>query len=152
LNLEFLPAWLIWFLIGIGLAFLELQMPGFIVLFFGVGCWAVAGALLIWPLTATQQILLFMAATVVSIVLLRRWMMRVFRGASSENKEDGLDDFPKGVRVKVAHRITPHENGRILHRGTFWDATADEEIEEGEIVEIVRFAEDSRQIFFVKRA
>ncbi len=152
MNLEFLPAWLIWFLIGIGLAFLELQMPGFIVLFFGVGCWAVAGALLIWPLTVTQQILLFMAATVVSIVLLRRWMMRIFRGASSGNTEDGLDDFPKGVRVKVAHRITPHENGRILYRGTFWDATADEEIEEGEIVEIVRFAEDSRQIFFVKRA
>ncbi len=152
MNLDFLPAWLIWFLLGIGLAFLELQMPGFIVLFFGVGCWAVAAVLIIWPLTVTQQILLFMATTVVSIVLLRKWMMRIFRGVSSGNKDDGFDDFPRGARVKVAHRITPHENGRILFRGTLWDATADEEIEEGEIVEIIRFAEDSRQIYFVRKA
>ena len=55
-------AWLIWFLLGIGLAFLELYMPGFIVLFFGVGCWIVAGTLLILDLTITQQLIVFIAA------------------------------------------------------------------------------------------
>ena len=145
------PVWLIWFVLGIVLAFLELQMPGFVVLFFGLGCWTVAGALLIWPLTMTQQVMLFIAATIVSIVLLRRWLMRIFRGLSADRSREAFDDFPKGAHVTVAKRITPEVNGRILFRGTLWDAAADEEIEQDETVEIIRFAGDSRQVFFVKK-
>jgi membrane protein implicated in regulation of membrane protease activity len=152
LNLgSIFSAWLIWFLLGIGLAFLELQMPGFIVLFFGVGCWVVAGALLIWPLSVTQQILVFIVATIVSIALLRKGLMKIFRGISAGRTEAGFDDFPKGARVRVVQRITPQTNGRIQYRGTFWDAAADQEIEAGETVEIIRFAGDSRQVFFVKK-
>jgi membrane protein implicated in regulation of membrane protease activity len=152
LNLNSIfPAWLIWFLLGIGLAFLELQMPGFIVLFFGVGCWVVAGALLIWPLTLTQQILIFIVATIVSIALLRKWLMKIFRGLSAGRTEADFDDFPKGAHVQVVQRITPQVNGRIQFRGTFWDAAADEEIEPDATVEIVRYAGDSRQVFFVKK-
>jgi membrane protein implicated in regulation of membrane protease activity len=144
-------AWLVWFLLGVGLAFLELQMPGFIVLFFGIGCWVVAGALLIWPLTLTQQVLLFLVGTIVSIVLLRTWLMRVFRGFSSDRAETDFDDFPKGEHVKVIERISPQTNGRIRFRGTFWDAAADDEIEKDETVEIIRYAGSSRQVFFVKK-
>ena len=145
------PAWLIWFVLGIGLAFLELQMPGFVVLFFGVGCWVVAGALLIWPLTVAQQILLFIVATIVSIVSLRKWLMRIFRGLATDRSSKDFDDFPAGAHVTVARRITPEVNGRILFRGTLWDATADQVIEPDETVEIVRFAGDSHQVFFVRK-
>jgi len=142
--------WLIWFLLGIGLAFLELQLPGFIVLFFGIGCWVVAGALLIWELSLAQQVLLFMVGTIASIVLLRKMLMRMFRGLSKDGEAD-FDDFPHGVHVKVVKRITPTVNGRIHYRGTPWDAVAEEEIEEGETVEIVRYANGARQVFFVKK-
>jgi hypothetical protein len=47
--------WLIWLVVGMGLAFLELFMPGLVIIFMALGCWIVAGALLIWPLTLTQQ-------------------------------------------------------------------------------------------------
>lgn len=144
-------AWLIWFLLGIGLAFLELFMPGFIVLFFGVGCWIVAGTLLILDLTITQQIIVFIASTITSIVLLRRMVIRIFRGFAIDHEQNDFDDFPLGVRVKVAQRISPQSNGRIHYRGTFWDAAADEEIGEGEQVEIMRFVDNSRQVFFVKK-
>jgi membrane protein implicated in regulation of membrane protease activity len=142
--------WLIWFLLGVVLAFLELLLPGFIVLFFGIGCWVVAGALLIWDLSVTQQVMLFIIGTIASILLLRKLLMRVFRGAARDGDAD-FDDFPHGAHVKVVRRITPAVNGRIYHRGTPWDAAADEEIEEGATVEIVRYANGARQVFFVKK-
>ncbi|MFW6054929.1 MAG: NfeD family protein [Thermodesulfobacteriota bacterium] len=143
--------WLIWFVVGIGLAFLELFMPGFVVIFMALGCWIVAGGLLIWPLTVTQQVLLFIVGTVVSIVLLRTWFMRTFRGIASDKAQTGFDDFPQGVHVQVVKGISPNTNGRIQFRGTLWDASADEEINEGETVEIVSYAGDSRQVYFVRK-
>jgi membrane protein implicated in regulation of membrane protease activity len=146
----FLSAWLVWFILGIVLAFVELIMPGFIVIFFGVGCWAVAGVLLIVPLTAAQQVLLFIAATIVSIVLLRKWSLRIFRGGSSQAQKD-YDDFPAGARAQVVERISPQARGRIQFRGSFWDAASDEEIEKDQVVEILRFVDDSHQVYFVKK-
>lgn len=146
-----ITAWLIWFVAGIALAFLELQIPAFIIVFFGLGCWVVAGALLIWQLSLTQQFLLFIVATILSIVLLRKWLMKIFRGRFADQSEMGFDDFPKGVHVPVMQRITPEVNGRIQFRGTLWDAAAEEAIEKDETVEILRFAGDSRQVFFVKK-
>lgn len=143
--------WLIWFILGIAMAFLELQMPGFIILFLGLGCWVVAGVLLIWPLTVTQQVLLFIVSSIAAIVLLRKWLMRIFQGRSSNQAETDYDDFPKGVHVEVVQPIIPPATGRIRFRGTLWDAAADENIEKGEIVEIVRYAGNSRQIYFVKK-
>ena len=143
--------WLIWFLFGIGLAFLELYLPGFIVLFFGVGCWFVAAALLLWDLSLNQQILIFLTATIVSILLLRKWVMQTFRGASSDKQDDDFDDFPSGEHVKVMKTITPSEYGRIQHRGTAWYATAEETIEQGSTAEIVRFADNSHQVYFVRK-
>jgi inner membrane protein len=148
-ELNFSP-WLIWFLLGIGMAFLELALPGFIVLFFGIGCWVVAGALLIWDLSLTQQVLVFIAGTIASIVLLRKLLMNMLHGQSRPGASE-FDDFPHGVHAKVVKRITPTANGRIHHRGTLWDAAADEEIEEGATVKLVRYANGARQIFFVKK-
>jgi inner membrane protein len=152
LNLNSIfSAWLIWFLLGIGFAFLELQMPGFIVLFFGIGCWIVAGSVIIWELTVAQQITIFILGTIASIVLLRRLLMRIFRGMSSNTADEGFDDFPKGVRVKVIRSISPEINGRIKYRGVPWDAASDEKIMEGETVEIIRYTDNSRMVFFVKK-
>jgi inner membrane protein len=150
MEVEF-SAWLIWFIAGIGLAFLELLMPGFVVLFMGVGCLVVATVLLVWPLTVTQQVLLFIVATIASIVLLRSWLMNIFRGMSSAGSKEDFDDFPRGARVKVVRRITSQARGRIHYRGTLWDAAAEEDIEEGETAEIVSFAGSSRQIFLVRK-
>jgi len=129
MNLQTLiTPWLIWFLLGIGLAFLELYLPGFIVLFFGIGCWITAGALLLLELSLSQQILIFITSAVASLLLLRKWLMRVFRGASSDAPDDDFDDFPLGKHVKVLKTITPADFGRVEYRGTSWYAAADETI------------------------
>ncbi len=143
--------WLIWFILGIVMAFLELQMPGFVILFLGLGCWVVAAVLLIWPLTLTQQMWLFIVASIAAILLLRKWLMQVFQGRSSSQAETDYDDFPKGAHVEVVQSIIPPATGRIRFRGTLWDAAADENIKEGEMAEIIRYAGNSRQIYFVKK-
>ena len=143
--------WLIWFLLGIGLAFFELYLPGFIVLFFGIGCWVTAGTLLLWDMSLSLQKLLFITSAVASLLLLRKWLMRVFRGASSDKPDEGFEDFPQGVHVTVLKTITPANYGRIQYRGTTWDAAADETIEAGNTVEIIRYADNSNQIYFVRK-
>jgi membrane protein implicated in regulation of membrane protease activity len=146
-----LTPWLIWFLVGVGLAFLELQLPGFVVLFFAIGCWFVAGALLVWDLSLTQQLILFLVGSVVSLIGLRRVLKNIFLGTSSDG-EDGVDDLPLGMRVRVAEKISPPLAGKVHYRGSYWDATADEGIPSGEIVEIMGFSDHSRSTFRVRKA
>lgn len=149
-DILFTP-WLIWFLLGIGLALLELFLPGFILLFFGIGCLLTAGALLLWDLSLSQQLLLFIVTSVTSLLLLRQWLTRIFRGAASNQQGGDFDDFPHGVHVQVLKTITTAKHGRIQYRGTAWYATADQTIESGSTVEILRYADNSNQIFFVRK-
>ncbi len=143
--------WLIWFVSGVVLAFVELMAPGIIIIFFGIGCWIVAAVLLIFSITLSQQIFLFIVASILSIVFLRKWFIKIFKGVSSDKTEADYDDFPKGAKVEVVKAISPQENGRIKFRGTLWDAASDEVIDEGEIVELLKYAGNSHQIFFVKK-
>jgi inner membrane protein len=149
MNIAF-PPWLIWFLIGIGLAFLELQLPVFVLIFFGIGALVTSGVLLAVDLSITQQVMLFLAGSILSLVGLRKVMIKVFQGESSD-AADELDAPPVGVRVKVVRPISPAMPGKISYRGSFWGATADEPIETGETAEIIGFEAPSRSIFRVRK-
>lgn len=145
------PAWLIWFILSVVIAFLELYLPGFILLFFAIGCLSTAAALLVLDIGLTQQILIFLITSITSLLFLRKWMIRTFRGTSSSNNDDDFDDFPYGVQVQVLQKISPRKAGRIQYRGTAWDAVADESIEQGETAEIVSFSGNSKQTFVVRK-
>lgn len=148
---ELLTPWLIWFLLGIALACSELFLPAFILFFFGIGCLGVAGVLLFWDITLNQQLLVFLLLTIGSLVFLRKTLIRIFRGARTDSLDKDFDDFPYKERVVVLKAILPPNTGRVQHRGTAWDALADEAIEAGETVEIVGHAENSRQTFRVSK-
>ncbi len=143
--------WLIWLLIGVALAFIELSMPGLIVIFFGVGALITSLALMVWTLDLNTQITIFISSSVLSLFLLRHWLKRVFYGQKSPGDRDGFDDFPRGVRVKVTRDISPREQGRIAYRGADWYATAEEDIVTGTTVEIVAYADASHQVFWVQK-
>lgn len=145
------PTWLIWFILSVVVAFLELYLPGFILLFFAIGCLSTALALLVLDINLTQQILVFLITSITSLLLLRKWMMRTFMGASSSSHGSDFDDFPYGVHVQVLQKISPQKSGRIQYRGTAWDAVADENIEPGETAEIVKFSGNSKHIFVVRK-
>ena len=146
-----ISSWLPWFLAAIAFATLELFLPIFIFLFFGIGCLGVALALLVFDIPFSQQLVIFLIVTISSLLLLRKWMMGIFRGVTADRTDKDFDDFPYGERVQVLRAIHPPQSGRVQHRGTAWDAVADEDIEAGATVEIINYAANSRQTFQVRK-
>ncbi|PTN37509.1 NfeD family protein [Desulfonatronum sp. SC1] len=146
-----ISSWLPWFLAAIAFATLELFLPVFVFLFFGIGCLGVALALLVFDIHLSQQLVIFIIVTISSLVMLRKWMMGIFRGVTTDRTDKDFDDFPYGERVQVLRDINPSQPGRIQHRGTAWDAVADESIEAGTTVEIIGYAATSRQTFQVRK-
>ncbi|MBW8039485.1 MAG: NfeD family protein [Planctomycetes bacterium] len=135
---DFLKPELIWFLVGLTLLILEFIMPGLIVAFFGVGAWIVAIICLFIDISLNTQLLIFIVSSVLSLLLLRKWLKGIFMGhiASKQNMRENLEEFI-GHRAVVKERIVPNGRGKVEFHGTDWQAEADEEIAEGTAVEII---------------
>jgi membrane protein implicated in regulation of membrane protease activity len=135
---DFLQPELIWFLIGLALLLLEFALPGLIVFFFGVGACIVAVVCLFVDISINAQLLIFIIASVSSLLLLRKWLTGIFRGhiTSKQNIKVNLEEFV-GQRAVVVKKITPKLPGKIEFRGTRWEALADQDIDKGAVVEII---------------
>jgi len=135
---DFLKPELIWFLVGLVLLLLEFILPGLIVAFFGVGAWVVALVCLFIDIPVNAQLLIFIVSSVLSLLLLRKWLKGVFMGhvVSKQDVKENLEEFV-GQRAVVKERIVPNGRGKVEFRGTDWQAEADEEIAEGAAVKII---------------
>ena len=138
---DFLRPELIWFLIGLVLLVIEFIMPGFIIGFFGAGAWIVAIVCFFSVYVQSSinvQLILFIIASVMSLLLLRKWLKGVFIGhvKSLQDTTQDLKEFI-GERAVVKEKITPKAGGKVELHGTNWEAEADEEIAEGAVVRIV---------------
>ncbi|UCC97673.1 MAG: NfeD family protein [Phycisphaerales bacterium] len=135
---DFLTPEIIWFLVGLLLLLFEFALPGLIVGFFGVGAWIVAVVCLITEIGINAQLLIFIASSVLSLALLRRWLKGVFLGhaGSKQDLKHNLEEFV-GQRAVVTEKIAPKLGGKVEFHGSNWEAQADEELAEGTAVEIV---------------
>jgi membrane protein implicated in regulation of membrane protease activity len=135
---EWLSPELIWFLVGLLLLFIEMIVPGLVIIFFALGAWTVAAVCLFTALSLNAQLALFIIISVLSLVLARSWVKGIFTGyvTSRQKVDEDLNDF-LGQRVVVTERITPKLPGKVEFHGAPWLATADEEIDEGIVVEII---------------
>jgi membrane protein implicated in regulation of membrane protease activity len=131
---------LYWLIIGVMLFFLELAVPGFILFFFALG--ALVTALVAWlsPISLVWQLAIFIAASLVSLLALRNLIQKKMIAPASEGSDEDEDvmGVVSGGKGVVSMTIVPPAEGRIKYGGTSWRAIADEKIEEGEIVAIVR--------------
>jgi len=129
---------LIWFLVGVTFFLLELAAPALVLLFFGIGAWVVAGVYLVTPIHLNVQLILFMAASLVSLALLRRWLKGIFSGyvKSRQDATQELEDLI-GKHAIVKERIAPKLAGRVELHGSDWTAQADQEIAVGTPVEVI---------------
>lgn len=129
-----------WFLIGLGVMLVELALPGFVIIFFGIGAWITA--LFVWLgflESLNAQLIAFLGASIVSLVALRGWLQRTLQGRVSDQElsETRLDDFI-GHKAKVTVAISPDTtDGRVDFRGTEWAATAKVAIASDATVRIV---------------
>ncbi len=125
----------IWFLIGLGLLLLELVLPGLVILFFGVGAWVTALACVIHDFSLNWQILIFLVASLLGLVLLRKYLRRKFFGKKSGEPEDQLEEFIG----RKARAIGDFQDGigKIEFKGTQWSAHCEQPVKENQWVTIV---------------
>jgi membrane protein implicated in regulation of membrane protease activity len=138
---EFLRPELIWFLVGLVLLILEFMLPGLIIFFFGVGAWIVAIICLLSSYvqgSINAQLLIFIVSSVLSLLILRRWIKGVFLGHSGA-KQDLMKDLNEfiGERATVIEDISPRAGGKVEFHGTNWEARAESDIVAGAVVEII---------------
>ena len=144
------PPWLIWFVVGIAVSLSELVIPGFIIIFFGVGCLGAAVLAAVLPDAYTAQIAIFIAVTVVSLATLRKTAMRVFVGKSEEAQgETSEQNFVK-ARVVIDHELEPGQETRVRYRGSIWRACAAEHITANTEAEIVGFDPTDKACLILK--
>ena len=125
----------IWFLIGLGLLLLELVIPGLVILFFGAGAWVTALACVIHDFNLNWQILIFLVASLLGLVLLRKYLRRKFFGKKSGEEEDELEEFI-GRKARVLEDFKDGR-GRVEFKGTQWSARCKVPLKKNQWVKIV---------------
>jgi membrane protein implicated in regulation of membrane protease activity len=127
---------LIWFLVGIVFFIIEITMPGFILFFFGLGAWLTALTIFFVDIDLATQLIVFITASVVCLLLLRVWVRNIFHGKTLL-EEDSVNANPSVATGVVIEEICPPSRGRIKHGGSFWQAEADVLIKVNTVVKIV---------------
>lgn len=132
---------IIWFVIGLILIMLEFTIPGIILVFFGIGAWIVTVLVYADILqSVTSQLFVFGAASLILLLVLRRWVKDKFYGhiTGSQDLLQNLDEFA-GMKVHVLSDVVPgRTEGIVEFKGTNWSAVSDEEIKSGETAVIVK--------------
>ena len=116
----------------------EFTMPGLIIFFFGVGAWLVALICLFTDISINIQLTLFLIASILLLVSLRKWLKNIFVGRTGqkESADEILQEFV-GEKAVVTREIDPQTGGKVEFHGTNWKAEADKTIDEGTSVEII---------------
>lgn len=124
----------LWFIVGFVFFILEFAIPGFILFFFAVGAWIVALLSLMFDLSFNVQLLIFLASSIVTILLFRNWVKNII---SSRKQSTELEDEFIGKSGIAETDIKPNQDGKVDFKGTIWDARSDENILKGEKVTII---------------
>ena len=127
----------LWALLGLVLIGTEFILPGFIIFFFGAGALVTSLISLLLPGIDSRiglQIIIWIAASGLSLGTLRKYVSRVFKGSFLPGRQDSS----VGKTALVIEKIGPDAPGRIKYQGTSWKAISyTETIEEGEEVSII---------------
>ena len=124
----------IWFLIGLGLLLLELAIPGLVILFFGAGAWTTALVCAITDINLNWQILIFLVASLLGLVLLRKYLKKRFFGRTDKEIDDQLEQFIG--RKALAIDDFKDGSGKVEFKGTRWTANCSEPVSKGDWVVI----------------
>jgi membrane protein implicated in regulation of membrane protease activity len=149
MNLTSLP-WLLWFLAGITVMLAELAVPGFIIIFFGLGCWGASVMAFFSPNSYSAQVAVFVIVSVASLMTLRRVAMRIFVGSSEGQETVDSGNVPVGSRITLGQDLEAGQVGRVRFRGTMWDAISEDRISAGSDAEITGVDKTNRSCLKIK--
>ena len=146
----YFPPWLIWFMIGIAVSLSELVLPGFVIIFFGIGCLGAAAFAVVLPDAYTGQIATFIVVSILSLAVLRRVAMRIFVGKSEPAGGEANDQNFIRARVIVDTDLAEGQETRVRYRGSVWRAQAAEQIAANTEAEIVGFDRVDKSCLILK--
>lgn len=128
----------LWAIAGLILIFLEFMMPGLVIAFFGIGALVTALFTLLGITNSLAlQFVVFIVSSLLSLILLRRYFTRIFRGQLAGDNDALEFNLDVGKIVPVIEPIVPGKSGgKVKYQGSLWPASADEPIEAGEDVKI----------------
>ncbi len=122
---------------GVAVMLTELAIPGFVLVFFGLGCWGAAVAALIYPDAHSVQLAVFLILSIASLLTLRKVAMRIFVGRSEGRECEDMGNVPLGARISLDRDLEPGITGRVRFRGTMWDAVSEDRLPAGTEAEII---------------
>lgn len=130
-------SWL-WLYAGAFLMLAELMAPGFVIFFFGLSaatvglCRACFGE----AFTLTWQLAAFSGFSVVYLVVLRRWLKKLFSGAVQTSPADFSHEYV-GRTGTVVTAIEPPLAGRVVVGDAEWTAESATALAAGTVVKVV---------------
>lgn len=132
------PQWWHWEILGIALVLLELVLPSFFVIWFGLGAILVGLALVVVDLSLAAQLGLWMLASVAMTVL---WF-RVFKRSQHKTLIGTADGHVIGEVGLLVARVEPFQRGRVRFQRPVlgseeWACVAETAIRAGERVRVV---------------
>ena len=136
--MNFLSCPWLWMYAGTLLMLMELLVPGFVVLFFGLSAMTVGLCRFAFgeAFDMSWQLAAFSAFSILYIVFLRRWFRKVFYGDVERSKADfGNENVGRIGRVTAA--VNPPVSGRVMLGDAEWTAVADEPVPAGADVKVV---------------
>ena len=134
---SFLSAPVVWFIIGFLFFLLEFALPGFILFFFGIGAWTVAGITLFSDISLNVQLFIFLGTSLLTVLLFRNWLKNKL-GMMNPPKHI-LQDEIIGKTAKAETPIQPGQQGKVYFKGSSWSATSADTIHAGEEVIITGY-------------
>lgn len=128
-----LPVW--WAVAGILFLVLELSAPGLVLLFFSLGAFVTALSTLFFAPSFAAQLIIFGAASGLSLLLLRQQVKRIFVG--DERDVDTPLYTPVGRTAVTETPFISGGQGRIRLRGSYWTAVSAHALTKGQTVTVV---------------
>lgn len=131
---------LLWFIIGLVFMLAELAIPGFVVIFFGIGAWITALCAALGLVDSfNAQVAVFLVSSILTLVLFRKQGKKYFKGRVSgiAGAEDALDNLRGQKAVALSDLVPKALGGKVEFNGTVWEAESDMRISKGTTVEIV---------------
>lgn len=126
---------LFWFILGLVFLILELVLPGFVIIFFGIGAWLTSLVCLIFNPGLDLQIIIFSITSILSLLLLRKMLAKKFFNEGGKSP-DTLEDEFIGMEALALEDITSGSKGKVEFKGTSWKALATNDVRSGQAVEI----------------
>jgi len=144
-----MSTYLIWFLIGVCFLVAEFIMPIFILFFFALGAIIVSICTAFFNLSFNFQIILFALLSISSMLVLRSYVQKIFKGKEKEDYNNSTNSKIKTAIVSKA--IEPNILGEIKYKGTYYKAQSANSIAEGINVKIVNKGDQQGSFYIVEK-